>query len=228
MHFTPLLQNLSPYEYLFGQLPNYLKLRKFGCLCYPLTRSYNTNKLQPKSRPCVFLGYSQTQNAYKCMDTTTKRLFLSRHVLFDENRHVPPIPPDVSSHSLPTSVSSPFVLVPCSPSVSMPSHQSSSSTQEGDTTIAASSSGNISVPQSSLPQLPSTCNPSPSDLLSSSPINPTPPNPSAPVTSSSRVHPMITRSMHNIFKPKQLNLVTKHPLPETVEPSNVTQALSNP
>jgi len=63
-HPTPLLQNLSPYEYLFGQLPNYLKLRKFGCLCYPLTRSYNTNKLQPKSCPCVFLGYSQTQNGY--------------------------------------------------------------------------------------------------------------------------------------------------------------------
>jgi len=40
--------------------------------------------------------------------------------------------------------------------------------------------------------------------------------------------PMITRSMHNIFKPKQLNLVTKHPLPKTVEPSSVTQALSNP
>jgi hypothetical protein len=34
--------------------------------------------------------------------------------------------------------------------------------------------------------------------------------------------------MHNIFKPKQLNLVTKHPLPETIEPSSVTQALSNP
>jgi len=39
---------------------------------------------------------------------------------------------------------------------------------------------------------------------------------------------MITRSMHNIFKSKQLNLVTKHPLPETVELFNVTQALSNP
>jgi histone deacetylase 1/2 len=107
---------------------NYLKLRKFGCLCYPLTRSYNTNKLQPKSRPCVFLGYSQTQNAYKCMDATTNRLFLSRHVLFDENRHVPPIPPDVSSHYLLPSVSSPFVPVPCSPSVTVSSHQSPSST----------------------------------------------------------------------------------------------------
>jgi hypothetical protein len=39
---------------------------------------------------------------------------------------------------------------------------------------------------------------------------------------------MITKSMNNIFKHKQLNLVTKHPLPETVKPSSVTQALSNP
>ena len=145
-HPTPLLQNCSPYEYLFGQLPNYLKLRKFGCLCYPLTRPYNTNKLQPKSRPCVFLGYSQTQNAYKCRDATINRLILSRHVLFDENRHVPPIPPDVSSQSLLPSFSSLFVKIPCSPSITMPSHQSPSSTQEGDTTIAASSSGNISIP----------------------------------------------------------------------------------
>ena len=145
-HPTPLLQNCSPCEYLFGQLPNYLKLRKFGCLCYPLTRPYNTNKLQPKSRPCVFLGYSQTQNAYKCRDATINRLILSRHVLFDENRHVPPIPPDVSSQSLLPSFSSLFVKIPCSPSITMPSHQSPSSTQEGDTTIAASSSGNISIP----------------------------------------------------------------------------------
>ena len=165
------------------------------------------------------------------MDATTNRLFLSRHVLFDENHHVPPIPPDVpphSSHSLLPSVSPSFIPVPCSSSVSMPPHQSLSSTQEGDTTIAASSSGNIYVPQSLLHQLPSKSNPSPSDLLSSSPINPTPLNPSAPVTSSSRVHPMITRSMHNIFKSKQINLVSKHPLPETIEPSTVTQALSNP
>ena len=53
---TPLLQNKSPFEALFGQRPNYLKLRKFGCLCYPLTKPYNTHKLQPKSIPCLFLG----------------------------------------------------------------------------------------------------------------------------------------------------------------------------
>jgi hypothetical protein len=34
--------------------------------------------------------------------------------------------------------------------------------------------------------------------------------------------------MNNIFKPKQLNIVTKHPLPQSLEPTCVTQALSMP
>ena len=81
---TPLLQNISPYQALFGQQPNYLKLRKFGCLCYPLTKPYNKHKMEPKSTPCIFLGYSLTQNAYRCLDPNTHRVYISRHVLFDE------------------------------------------------------------------------------------------------------------------------------------------------
>ena len=81
---TTLLHHISPFESLFNQSPNYLKLKKFGCLCFPLTWPYNTHKLQPKACPCVFLGYSQTQSAYRCMDLKTKRIYLSRHVLFHE------------------------------------------------------------------------------------------------------------------------------------------------
>lgn len=75
---TPLLQKKSPYQVLFGQQPNYLKLKKFGCWCYPLTKPYKKNKMQPKSIQCVFLGYSSTQNAYNCLDPTSNRLYLSR------------------------------------------------------------------------------------------------------------------------------------------------------
>ena len=57
---TPLLQEKLPFEVLFGQTPNYLKLKKFGCICYHLTRPYNSNKMQPKSKACLFLGYSLT------------------------------------------------------------------------------------------------------------------------------------------------------------------------
>lgn len=84
---TSLLKNQTPFEVLFGQKPNYLKLRKFGCMCYPLTKAYNSNKMQSKSTPCIFLGYFQTQNAYKCLDTHSKKLYISRNVVFDESQH---------------------------------------------------------------------------------------------------------------------------------------------
>ena len=39
---------------------------------------------------------------------------------------------------------------------------------------------------------------------------------------------MTTRSMNNIFVPKQLHTTTTHPLPESPEPTYVSQALKNP
>nr|KYP35010.1 hypothetical protein KK1_043968 [Cajanus cajan] len=35
-------------------------------------------------------------------------------------------------------------------------------------------------------------------------------------------HPMITRFKNGIFKPKQINIATKYPMPEPVEPSCLT------
>lgn len=59
---TPTLQVSSPYLQLFGIPPNYLKLRAFGCLCYPWLRPYTSHKLEPRSLPCIFprlLTYSK-------------------------------------------------------------------------------------------------------------------------------------------------------------------------
>ena len=79
---TSTLNNQSPFEKLFKQMPNYLKLKQFGCLCYPLTRPYNKHKLEPKAQPCTFVGYSLSQNAYLCFDPTTQKFFISRDVIF--------------------------------------------------------------------------------------------------------------------------------------------------
>lgn len=43
-----------------------------------------------------------------------------------------------------------------------------------------------------------------------------------------QVHQMTTRSMNNIFKTKQLNFMTKNPLLETIKPTSVHQAISQP
>ena len=84
---TPLLHNKSPFEAGFHQRPIYLKFKKLSCLCYPLTRPYNSNKMEPKSKASIFLGYSSAQNAYKYFDPHLQKFFISHHVLFDENGH---------------------------------------------------------------------------------------------------------------------------------------------
>lgn len=82
---TKTLSMASPFSSLFSASPNYLKLRVFGCLCYPWLRPYTSNKLEPHSLPCIFLGYSLTQSAYLCLDITTSSLYISRHVHFCES-----------------------------------------------------------------------------------------------------------------------------------------------
>ncbi|TYK10642.1 Retrovirus-related Pol polyprotein from transposon TNT 1-94 [Cucumis melo var. makuwa] len=81
---TPVLDNISPLEKLFCRKPNFPSLRVFGCKCYPYLRPYQSHKLSLRSTPCTFLGYSTSHKGYKCL-ASDGRLFISRHVLFDEN-----------------------------------------------------------------------------------------------------------------------------------------------
>jgi len=80
---TPTLDNVSPFTKLHGKDPNYQSMRVFGCKCYPLLRPYNKHKLEYRSKPCIFLGYHYA--GYKCLDALTNKVYLSRHVIFDEN-----------------------------------------------------------------------------------------------------------------------------------------------
>jgi hypothetical protein len=85
---TSLLQNQSPFEKLFKSQPNYSFLRVFGCACWPNLRPYNSNKLQPRSLECIFLGYSPLHKGYKCFHVSSSRVYISRDVIFNEN-HFP-------------------------------------------------------------------------------------------------------------------------------------------
>jgi histone deacetylase 1/2 len=75
----------SPYFALHHTHPDYSALRVFGCLCYPNTASTMSHKLAPRSSACVFLGYSPHHKGYRCMDLATRRILISRHVVFDES-----------------------------------------------------------------------------------------------------------------------------------------------
>jgi hypothetical protein len=75
----------TPHHALFGTPPRYDHLRVFGCACYPNTATTASHKLATRSTPCVFLGYSPDHKGYRCFDLASRRVLISRHVVFDES-----------------------------------------------------------------------------------------------------------------------------------------------
>ena len=108
---TAVLGMDSPFHRLFGTQPNYTKTRVCGCLCFPWLRPYNKHKLEDRSMPCVFIGYSPTQSAYLCLQTHTGRIYVSRYVRFDETvfpfKTKPTLPLTSSSPNQPSTISYP-------------------------------------------------------------------------------------------------------------------------
>jgi histone deacetylase 1/2 len=74
-----------PFFRLFGKDPEYTDLRVFGSACWPNLRPFNTRKLEFRSKPCVFLGFSNLHKGYKCLDPKDGRVYISRDVIFDEH-----------------------------------------------------------------------------------------------------------------------------------------------
>ena len=149
---TPLLTWKSPYESLFQVSPTYDKLHIFGCRCYPWLHPYNTHKLEPCSRPCIFLGYSIDHHAFKCFNRTTNKLFISRHVTFVENSF--PYSQLAIHHSPSNTDSLSFILwqsdsiVPTTHSYPPPTIQPSPSTNEPTSRVPHN---NSSYPPHSIP-----------------------------------------------------------------------------
>ena len=221
---TPVFHNDCPFQKLFHQEPNYSKLKVFSSVCYPWLKPYTPHKLAPKSKPCVFLGYSNHQSAYLCLDIDNGRIYTSRHVLFVENQFPFLNKTKVSSNipSTETSTWTPALDFPIQSPILETKTDNPNPTPILQTSPRCSSSASdiSSNIQTSAPRqqvVSSHANPTSSSQVS----NPIP-------DSLVRVHPMTTRSQNNIFKPKQLHSVTKHPLPEATQPTCATQAVKLP
>ena len=202
----------SPFEVLFGQVPDYHKSHTFGCQCYPWLVPYHANKFQPKSQPCVFLDYSPTQYAFQCLDLHMGKLYLSRHVTFDENIFLFTKATTSTPTTIATPCPTPFSHSPVPPVYMAPLDDISVTPIAPDATTTLTQSPTPGMASSS-----STSNPS----FSQSPLPITP----APPTCT---YPMVTRAQNNIFCPKQLSVTTKHPLAPPLEPTYVSQALKDP
>ena len=82
---TSHLDNQSPFQRLLRKSPNYNSQRIFGCLCYPWLKPYSKNKLESKSTPCVYLGFSLSHHCHQCFDPISAKIYLSRDVRFVED-----------------------------------------------------------------------------------------------------------------------------------------------
>ena len=82
---SPTLGMDSPFYRLNGKHPDYGTIRILGSRCFPYLGDYRQHKLEPKSLPCVFLGYSSKHKGYKCLYPPTDCIYISRHVVFDES-----------------------------------------------------------------------------------------------------------------------------------------------
>ncbi|KAL4022729.1 hypothetical protein IC575_016474 [Cucumis melo] len=82
---SSVLQNISPFEKLYGTPPNYSNLKTFGCACFVLLHPHEHTKLEPRARLCCFLGYGTEHKGFRCWDPLSNRLRISRHVTFWEH-----------------------------------------------------------------------------------------------------------------------------------------------
>ena len=74
----------TPYERLYGSKPSVSHVKTLGCLCFAKLLTEH-DKLMPRSRPAVLMGYSELQKGYILLDLTDKSFFTSRDVVFRED-----------------------------------------------------------------------------------------------------------------------------------------------
>ena len=230
---TPTLNLSSPYHKIFLTAPNYSKLRVFGCLCYPWLRPYTSHKLESRSKPCVFLGYSLTQSAYYCLDPSTSKIYVSRHVKFVESHFPYSSLSRPSTSPLPNLIATwiPAPIPVLAPSSQPPLHTPSDVIVSQHPQSAAPTHTPVPIPSTTTNQTTHSHSPSPSFTPSTVPSLhiPESPPPNPPEIHPLPTHPMTTRAKNHIHKPiTKMNLHTQLSKSDDLEPTTVTIALKDP
>ena len=81
---SSLPSNVTPYELWHKKKPSISHLRVFGCRAYVHIQKDQRKSLQSHSVKCIFLGYPDEYKGWKCYDPVTKRVLVSRDVIFNE------------------------------------------------------------------------------------------------------------------------------------------------
>ena len=82
-----LKNNVTPYEIWHKEKPDVSNFRKFGCKAFLLDKTPTLGKFTPRSKECIFLGYSNEAKAYRLWDPNSRKLLTGRDVKFLEDRN---------------------------------------------------------------------------------------------------------------------------------------------
>nr|GEZ09345.1 zinc finger, CCHC-type [Tanacetum cinerariifolium] len=83
---TKSLHNSTPYQMWTGRKPSIGHIRVFGCVAYVKVVSGHIQKLDNMSKLLVHLEVETGTKAYRLFDLDTGRIWVTRDVLFDEER----------------------------------------------------------------------------------------------------------------------------------------------
>jgi Integrase core domain len=75
----------TPYEAWHGTRPDVSHLRSFGCLAYSHVPDQKRTKLDAKAIKCIFLGYAEGTKGYRLWNPATRKVIISRDVVFIES-----------------------------------------------------------------------------------------------------------------------------------------------
>jgi hypothetical protein len=81
---TRALDGKIPFEVFYNKPPSYDNIRCFGCLVYTRVPDEMRKKLDQKSKECLMMGYSETTKGYRVYDIESRKIILSRDVIFNE------------------------------------------------------------------------------------------------------------------------------------------------
>ena len=77
------VHDITPHEKYFGKKPDLSHTRIFGAIDYMHIPDEKRQKLDLKSEKCILIGYSLEQKGYKCYNPSTRKVRVSRDVVFD-------------------------------------------------------------------------------------------------------------------------------------------------
>jgi hypothetical protein len=78
---TKSLQNKTPWELWYGQMPDYSYMCEIGCRAFILIQNQNNPKIYEWSIECILIGYNGQSKTYRCY--YPKRGKSTIHITFD-------------------------------------------------------------------------------------------------------------------------------------------------